>query len=89
MSTLLILFVLLVTIFLVGITLLLRFQKHEPFIDTILSSIDLKQALMKRTFCENKQDVVNFLNNSLDDKNPIHYNPHTKQYEIVQGYCES
>lgn len=87
MSTLLILFVLLVTIFLVGITLLLRFQKYEPFIDTIISSVDLKTSIMKRTFCENKQDIVNFLNSSLNDKNPINYNPKTNKYELVQDYC--
>lgn len=90
MSPLLILFVLLVTIFIVvRITLLLRFKKHEPFINTFLSNVDLKHALMKRTFCDNKQNIVDFLNSSLNDKNPIKYNLKTKKYELVQDYCES
>lgn len=95
MSTTLILFVLFATIFAIGALLGSKLKTRETFAETIMSALNIKNTMLKRTFCDKQKEIVDFLNGTGHDDDdddeslPIKYNEKTKTYSINQSFCKS
>ena len=89
MSTTLILFVLFVTIFIIGITLSNKLKIHETYIETILDTLKIEDNLLKNTFCDKKSLINDFLNKKQNGIQPIIYDETTKKYNVNKSFCKS
>ena len=92
MSSILVLFVVYGTLFLILFTIAWRFRTTENYVaDNIMDILDIQKNLMKKTLCENKKEVLDFLNSQHDPNidMPIRYDADTKKYSLHPLICSS
>ena len=86
MYTLLVLFVLFLTISLIiGIIASTVHNKEHFSLGNILENINLKEVIIKKNMCDNRENILKVLNDP--NKSPLKYDKKTNKFILKENQC--